>query len=337
VPSSAVGVRNNDMVCEECIFAMTELKSLLQDKGIQDQVKLFLRGICGKLGSMAQECDTMLDQFLPVVFQEINALLDNPRQVCTDAGLCQGEAGSLIASLMIRLARARGYQPHAQARERMSVHTAHTVESGVELPTLELMLLKSRTAKGAFSAGCTICETMMRKVKAFLMNDSPGQVAVIATVKKLCDKMPTEVKVQCVDFLNIYGQAALIVMIDQMSPHKICQKLGSCDARESKKLQKLWKMNGDYQNDVECEACYIVMAILQRELQEPEMQTEITNIVKRLCTHVPSAYVTECNDAVDQFLPALLSNLSRLGPTQVCPAISMCPATAAANNNVQEA
>jgi len=203
----------------------------------------------------------------------------------------------------------------------MSVHSRRTA---VEIPTLELMLLKSRT-KGQFSVGCTMCEVTMRKIKEFLMDDTSGQETVIDTVKKLCNKMPEEVKVQCIDFLDVYGKASLIVMIDQMDPQKICRDLGACDSRESKRLQRLWQMNSEARGQVECEACRIFVTIVRTELQNPQVQAEVTQLVKRMCTMAPAAYVDDCTNAVDDFIPALLVNLGQLTPDNVCPAIDMCP------------
>jgi len=207
----------------------------------------------------------------------------------------------------------------------MSVHSEAT---GFELRTLELMLLKSRT-KGQFSVGCTMCEVTMRKLKEFLMNDDSAQVEAINTVKKLCNKMPEEVKVQCIDFLDVYGKASLIVMIDQMDPQKICRRLGACDSRESKRLQRMWKMSPEARGEVECEACRVFFNILHMELQDPQVQTEVTQLAKRMCRMAPAAYVTECNEAVDAFIPAMLANLGQLTGDTVCPAINMCPAEGA--------
>jgi hypothetical protein len=325
VPTSVRHRPNNDIVCEECIFAVTELKSLLQDRGIQDQVKQFLESLCHKLSSMQQECTQILDEYLPLVFSELMALLENPRAVCTDAGLCTGRNaahGSTFVTLIRRLTILRNsYRPHRN-HERMSVHTAES--NGIELPTLELLLRKTRT-KGMYSVGCTMCEVTMRKIKEFLMNDESAQINVINKVKGLCNKMPEEVKVQCIDFLDVYGKASLIVMIDQMDPQKICRDLGACDSRESKRLQRLWKMNARERGDVECEACRIFVNVVRVELQDPQVQTEITQLFKRLCAMAPAAYVQECNDAVDAFVPALIANVGQLTPDTVCPAVDMCP------------
>jgi len=339
--SSGLSPRVNDIACEECIFAVTELKSLLQDPSIQGQVKSFLTGVCAKMGSMRDECTQLLDQYLPLVFTEIEALLDNPRAVCTDAGMCSGASSSpepsrvamLVTRVLTRMfPRHQGNQQHLPGAQQrlMSVHT----DNAAELPALELMLLKSRT-KGLFSVGCTICESSVRKLKQFLMNDQSGQDEVINAIKKLCDKMPAEITPQCIDFLNIYGRAALIVTIDQMDPRKVCIAMKMCDARESKRLAKLWKSTPQYRGAVECEACHIFVNIVQRELQEASVQAEITQLVKRLCTLGPDAYESECSDAVDQFLPALLANVGRLTPDVVCPAVDMCPPSADANGVVE--
>ncbi|KAE9417120.1 hypothetical protein Angca_000691 [Angiostrongylus cantonensis] len=78
-----------DLVCDECQFAARELKTIVEDKDKQKEIHDFLsQNICIHLGSYRGMCDTLIEQFLPELFQELDSLLQNPRQVCSDAGFC---------------------------------------------------------------------------------------------------------------------------------------------------------------------------------------------------------------------------------------------------------
>ncbi|VDM54900.1 unnamed protein product [Angiostrongylus costaricensis] len=73
---------NEDLVCDECQFAARELKTIVEDKDKQKEIHDFLsQNICIHLGSYRGMCDTLIEQFLPELFQELDSLLQNPRQV----------------------------------------------------------------------------------------------------------------------------------------------------------------------------------------------------------------------------------------------------------------
>ncbi|VDK42570.1 unnamed protein product [Anisakis simplex] len=82
----------NDLICEECEFAATELKTLVDKKETADKVKKFLsENVCYYLKKYQGSCDLMLDQFIPELFEELSKLLSNPKQFCAEIGLCKKE------------------------------------------------------------------------------------------------------------------------------------------------------------------------------------------------------------------------------------------------------
>lgn len=81
---------NNDLICEECQFAASELKSLVEEEKSQQKIKTFLsEEVCRRLGKYQGSCDLMLDEFLPSLFEELDKMLANSKQFCTDLGLCK--------------------------------------------------------------------------------------------------------------------------------------------------------------------------------------------------------------------------------------------------------
>ncbi|KJH49861.1 surfactant protein B [Dictyocaulus viviparus] len=79
----------NDFVCDECQFAARELKIIVEDKNKQKEIRDFLsRNLCLYLKRYQGMCDELIEQFLPEVFQELDSLLKDPRQACSDVGFC---------------------------------------------------------------------------------------------------------------------------------------------------------------------------------------------------------------------------------------------------------
>ncbi|CAJ0587826.1 unnamed protein product, partial [Mesorhabditis spiculigera] len=78
-----------DIVCDECQFAATELKQVITDKNLQQQIRDFFRdNVCARFGKYRGDCDMVIEQFLPELFQELEAALANPKKVCHDIGFC---------------------------------------------------------------------------------------------------------------------------------------------------------------------------------------------------------------------------------------------------------
>jgi len=73
------GVR--DVLCEECQFAVAELKAVVEEKGTQEQFEEYIRNyVCKYLGQYQGACDEIVEQFMPELFQELEQFLQNSKQ-----------------------------------------------------------------------------------------------------------------------------------------------------------------------------------------------------------------------------------------------------------------
>uniref|UniRef100_A0A0N5APH4 Saposin B-type domain-containing protein n=1 Tax=Syphacia muris TaxID=451379 RepID=A0A0N5APH4_9BILA len=72
----------NSLLCEECEFAVDELKRVVDEKKSQQKVKQFLsEEICSRLGKYQGSCDVMLNEFLPTIFEELDKMLSDGKEV----------------------------------------------------------------------------------------------------------------------------------------------------------------------------------------------------------------------------------------------------------------
>ena len=53
-------------------------------------MKELLESTCASLGSYANECRQLVDQYFPLVWDELEALLADSRGLCNALGMCQG-------------------------------------------------------------------------------------------------------------------------------------------------------------------------------------------------------------------------------------------------------
>ncbi|VDD93826.1 unnamed protein product [Enterobius vermicularis] len=71
----------SSLLCEECEFAATELKTVVEDERSQKKVKTFLsHEVCSRLRRYQGSCDLMLDEFLPTLFEEMGKMLTSTKQ-----------------------------------------------------------------------------------------------------------------------------------------------------------------------------------------------------------------------------------------------------------------
>uniref|UniRef100_A0A8R1I2I5 Saposin B-type domain-containing protein n=1 Tax=Caenorhabditis japonica TaxID=281687 RepID=A0A8R1I2I5_CAEJA len=81
------------IVCDECEFVVKELKAALENQKMQTDARDFLReNVCKNLGQYRGYCDHVVDEYLPQFIQEIDAVLENPHQVCVDVYACEARA-----------------------------------------------------------------------------------------------------------------------------------------------------------------------------------------------------------------------------------------------------
>lgn len=95
-----------DLVCDECQFAARELKTIVEDKEKQQEIRdFFSKNVCKNIpryqgmvcpdsesedpnrpvvnvsNTLPFQCDMLVEQFLPEMFQELDTLLKDPKQV----------------------------------------------------------------------------------------------------------------------------------------------------------------------------------------------------------------------------------------------------------------
>lgn len=163
--------RSNDVWCDECVVVMNEAKGLLEDKTIQDEIKQELESICNMLGSLKDECDSLIDQFYPALIQEMEALLSNPRGLCKDMGLCN----------TVRLT-ADGF---AMSRSRSNSR----VTSNRRLDRFRNMLSRLHTANG-MNVGCALCKLGLGTLVDTVKDDPAILNGVARTLENVCNVMP---------------------------------------------------------------------------------------------------------------------------------------------------
>jgi hypothetical protein len=90
------GGHTNDMLCDECQFAVNELKQLMAEGETKEEAMNALDSVCQAVfsGDSARKCVSIVNQYFPLVWDELRALIDDSHAICVDLDLCSSITGA---------------------------------------------------------------------------------------------------------------------------------------------------------------------------------------------------------------------------------------------------
>lgn len=293
-------------LCDECKFAMTELKALIEDKSIQDEIKQELDDFCGYLGSIQDECKSLIDQFYPELIQELEQLLNNPEGICSTMGLC-GTQRLALPGVPLTEARVGRVLPN------------------VGLNKFRFLMTRLHTKDG-LNVGCIMCKYSIRSLVDAIKDDSTILDGVEDAMKQICGIMPSLMyKPGCEDFLNEYAKPVIILTLEQINSKQLCQDLHVCSAHEMREMERN-RFDRDWKNEVMCDSCKTLAEFLKYECSQRSFQVSLANEAKQLCDTIPSSLASQCDNLMDQYIPLAIQMLvEELEPNTICPEIHLCP------------
>uniref|UniRef100_A0A1I7WLW9 Saposin B-type domain-containing protein n=1 Tax=Heterorhabditis bacteriophora TaxID=37862 RepID=A0A1I7WLW9_HETBA len=194
-----------DLVCDECQFAASELKTLVEDSTKQAAIReFFSQNLCKHMSSYQGMCDMLLEQFLPELFQELDALLQDPKKACIDVGFC-GRIG-----------------PGRQLTKDHIVNLTHSV--GTFSNTGKTLY----TRAGHILMTCLECKIMVDEGLEQLISN---RKLISKNIQELfcLHILPTTFTDSCNDFISLYMPTVLYMTFEQFSSPGVCKYLHTCD------------------------------------------------------------------------------------------------------------
>lgn len=274
-----------DMLCDECVFAATEMNSLLRNQRIQQELKAELESVCQILPSYSQQCNEIVEEFFPKFLQFLQKLMSNPQQFCSELKLCQSVQFSL---------REFASEP---------ILPQPTNSRKLFLLGTSAQLLKTQNGNNV------VCVMCISSLDAFKVEINKNRDAISRRLGgRICHVMPNELRSDCIDFSNIYASSILNMTLNQVETERTCKSLGLCTQNAIASFDAL---SEPFKADTICEACHVLSDFLSFELRQPSLQHEITNDVKTyFCTRLPGDLADECLDTADEYVPSVMMRLA---------------------------
>lgn len=308
--------QRDDIVCDECIFVMNELKTVMAEREAKDEVKAIFDQLCGYLGgTTAQRCMGIVDQYFPFIWDEVVSLLSDARGICVDLEMCQrqNQVSSRTSMMRILPALRREFIQHANLPEMQTTRLQSSVRFFKHLQT-----------RDGSSASCVLCEIGWTGIIDYLRTNN-------ATLDKMsdgirwyvCQKvLPASFMDGCSDFLQLYLKSVLLMTLEDVTPKEVCDAIHACTNSESRRLKQL---TAGQKSVVVCEACTVAAEFLQHEIRDRTVQSDIRQMVERACQQLSGDMRAECNSMVETYLPAIFDSLQdELNPQIICPQLRMC-------------
>ncbi|XP_063163908.1 prosaposin-like [Candoia aspera] len=300
--------RNKVDPCSECREVAAEIHEILKNSPfLVLTLADYAKQQCERLGNhLADECKKYVFEYSHAFVQLLTQILWNillfqpPMGICGKIGFCDATKPEPFHPL----------RPADHLSDLYGTAVSNEKTSDAEKPHML----------------CNICKKIVQEAENLVENNVTEE-QIVHQMVNLCDLLPHEVLAQCRDFVNSYGMAVVIMLLDATKPESVCIMVKCCPKDISLTIEKvaLEKVSEDKENEV-CDICIILVKYLDEELEKNETQMQIGSMLSKGCQLLPDTLVYPCDQLVDQYEPAAVRLLIQvLEPTFVCAKIGICP------------
>lgn len=305
-PLAVIDVKDEPL-CGDCKKFFKDIQDMIIANKTESQVEqLIYQEVCAQLGSLENECKTLVHEFLPEIMDILSKYYD-PTMICQSLGVCAAK-NSQVDKYPLLFAKLR------------------------KLPQLYKAVDKENSA-----ATCLICKTIITELQ-MLGRDPAIQAEIKDLIKTRFCSLMDSMKVVCIMVIEQYSRELFELMSTVLEPTTRCHSLGFCDAVATKPEKIVpamaltpakYPVSGanaaEKDPSTECILCQYAVREIQQMISTNATEEEIMQALEKACTYLPESYVQTCKQFVDTYGKMVIDMLiNKIDPEKVCIQLGLC-------------
>ncbi|KAH8311032.1 hypothetical protein KR044_003909, partial [Drosophila immigrans] len=322
----------DDIPCALCEQLVKHLRDVLVANTTESEFKQVLQGFCKQSRGFKDECLSIVDQYYHVIYDTLVNNLD-ANGTCTIIGVCPKGADNYApimpllpvvapADIKVTIKKLGANEPKFSQQEIL----------GMQLPIDHLMGAPNPNQLVEGGEMCTICEYLLHFIQESLATPATDD-QIKKVVENICTKLPHGVAGQCRNFVEMYGDAVIALLIQGLNPRSVCPMMQMCPHNADYKqdfevFQPDTTSHNDEQDKPTCPLCLFAVEQAQIKIRDNKSKENIKRVLNGLCSHLPSKLRAECVDFVTTYSNELIDMLiTDFKPEEICVQLKLCPKT----------
>lgn len=328
-PKSGFGVIpvKDDIPCELCQQLVTHLKEVLIANTTELEFKQVLEGLCNQTQGFSKECLSIVDQYYDIIYQTLVQDLDT-KGACVTIGVCpkvSNGKGHIMPLLPVKTAE--------NAKKRFMLGQNEPKLSQADIQSAQLPIDRLMGAPNALQLvnngeWCTICQYFLHFLQDELASPKTEE-EIKQIVATGCDRTPRSIAGQCHAFVDMYGDAIMALLIQNINPAEVCPMLKMCPTAkiDTEVFSPIPVEINNHQNANKptCPLCLFAVSEAVERASNDKSKKNVKDILDTLCTHLPAKLRPECNDFVSTYSDELIDMITHdFTPVQICVYFKLC-------------
>lgn len=312
----------DDIPCELCEQLIKHLRDILVANTTETEFKTVLEGLCKQTKAFKDECVTLVDQYYPIIYETLINNLD-ANGACFMIGVCpKGNNPPHVAPTLPMLPINQRIPNRKRfGEDEQPIHL-------MPLPIDQLMGAKRSSDLVDNGEWCTVCQYFLHFIQEEL-SDAKNEDEIKEAVGRTCDKFPMGLRGNCHNFVNLYGDAVIALLVQEVDPRDLCPQLKLCPTSVDD-VEIIAPGTMDVQINEEskptCPLCVLVVKEAEDYLKNEKSKESVKKALDRVCSRLPPKPQLQCTDFVQSYYDELLEKLiSDFAPKDVCSELKLCP------------
>lgn len=333
---------NDNLTCDFCKQLVEHVRQMFAANTTEQEFKQALLNFCEELGSAAEECQSLVDEYYDTVYAYLLNILD-PDMFCHTIGLCstsrikseEKALNKLFIKAMNGALLQKGHLKNLKAAKKVKgyLEPSPSVPLIKVYPALPKKYFDNNRSDIAFPMvktfpaqpspvvddiyTCSICKAFITLLEQVIpLNASVEDVKYV--LDQICELFPTETERNCRSFVDKNAAVILKFLTNDVAPAVICHEITLCMSLPPKNI-------GAVLDSPDCDYCKLTVEFFYDELKKRETEEEIKLIVEKVCQLFPSSSRDKCMSTINTYVDMVISLvLQEFTPEQICQQLGFC-------------